>query len=166
MTKGERAILYMLALAVAVLPSAASANGTCVPIAVYQTDGTTAFTNVDISGGAVTTGIIPVQWASHILLRPDVTDASDGITNIRFTVREYQSNISSPQARTVVDCDKAGGVWTCNALRIDYNPQTSGNGKNYVVPIPIAYKYIDITATPTGHGASDTLSLTTAELCY
>lgn len=158
--------LLLVLAAVLVAPAVARAvTGTCEPVAIKTTGGA-AFTNVDISGGAVTTGILPVSWAANLLLRPSVTDADNTVTNVRFTLREYESNAAAAQARTVIDCDKAAGVWTCNRLAIDWNPTTAGNGKHWTVPIPLAYKYVDVTATPTGHGAGDTLSLTNAELCY
>lgn len=162
MSRG-RSILAIAALMLS--PLVARAGGECKTLTIYQTDGTTAFSAVDISGGAVTSGVFAVAWGANVTLRLDLTDASNEVSNIRLTFREYASNISSPQARTIPDCDKAAGVWTCNQLKIDWNPQTSGNGKNYVMPVPIAYRYIDFTATPTGHGASDTLTVT-AEVCY
>lgn len=158
-------LLRLLILATLVaLPHAAYAAGQCVPVTINEV-GETTFTTEDISGGTVTSGIFSVSTAANLTLRFDLVDASDEITNVRVTFREYSTNISSPQARVAPDCDKVAGVWTCNRLAIDWNPTTSGNGKNWVMPIPVAYKYMDFVVTTTGHGAGDTLTVT-GEVCY
>ena len=151
-----------LVVALAALPSAAWAAGQCVTIAINESGGTT-FVTEDISAGTVTSGIFQVGTAANLTLRLDLVDASNGISNVRLTFREYGATAGT--ARTVPDCDKVSGVWTCNQLKIDWNPTTSGNGKSYVMPVPVAYKYMDFTATTTGHGAADTLTVT-GELCY
>ena len=134
--------------------SGAGSGRECFAIKVLQSDGT-VFTDIDISGGAVTSGAHNFDRLRQLEIGADVTDAGGGITNVRFTFASALTAVGT--YRKIPYCKAASPVLTCGPFAVDWNPAV--DGKNFIVTFPIVYKHTKITATPTGHGAGDKLSL-------
>lgn len=115
----------------------------------------TSFTAEDISGGVVTTDAIGVAAFAQLILRADLTDANNGVTNLQFSFTE--SGTSGGTFRNVGGDCLGRNPLVCAPLKINWNP--SSNGKNFALPIPGGMQWIKIAVTPTGHGAGDTLAL-------
>lgn len=123
---------------------------------------------LDISAGAQTTseftatpgGASPSSMTpnpAYLKVGADLTDASDGITNIRlqFTASETTGGTF----RKTPLCANAAPALTCGDVRVDWDPQTYGKAW-WIKPIDWGFPYGKITATPTGNGANDTIVLT------
>ena len=147
---------FLIALALLTAYSSTAVSQECVDIAV-KTAGGAAFTAVDISGGAVTTGEIAVAPHVEVLLRVDLVDASDGVSNLQFTINELPS-AGGTSRKLWGDCSGTNPL-TCKILKINVDPRNAAEGKNGTIPLPVNFRRMTITATPTGHGAGDTLSL-------
>lgn len=117
-----------------------------------------AFIDQDISGGAVTTGEIPLSPYAEFTLNVDLTDASDTVTNLRFTIK-LLSATGGTERNLWGDCSGFNPL-VCKILKFDVDPRNAAEGKNGSIPIPTAYQLAKITVTPTGHGAGDAVSLT------
>lgn len=139
---------YILFIAIMLLPSLAVAQR-CT---TFETDPLSA---ADISGGAVTSTVFPIASVRQLDLGIDVTDANNGITKIElsFTV----AHASDGTYRKVPDCTLGATSYSCVPLKIDWDPKT--DGKNYEATLPVAYAWMKITATPTGHGAGDDITV-------
>lgn len=150
------ALALLLALAAPL-----TARAACQPIPI-TTNGTTAFTSVSIAAGAVTTYGFPINPYTQILIRATVTDASDGITNIRYKITESSTLTGTygPYCEATV----AAGVYTCEWRQLDWNHTDAQEGKEARIELPATGRFWKITATPTGHGASDAITIT-AEGC-
>ncbi len=130
----------------------------------------TVFSATSIAAGAVTSSQFDTRSGahglgggmtllpSHIKLRVLLTDANDGVSNLRFTFGEAET--TGATVSTVPVCDEVGGVFTCLQAKLDWNPQTSGNGKRFTLyPLAWQYPFGTVTVTPTGHGAGDTITV-------
>jgi hypothetical protein len=125
-----------------------------------------AFTTVDISGGAITSDAFPAANTrtsydaprfSYLKVSVDIVDADNGISNVRLTFTESETR--GGKYRVTPLCINAAPVLTCGFVAIDWDPQTYG--KSWTIkPIDWGFLYGKITLTPTGHGASDTATLT------
>ena len=120
------------------------------------TAGGAAFTDIDISSGAVTATELGVDKWDYATIHFDLTDANNSVTNLRwsFTV----SDASGGTQRVYDDCSTTSPTMTCNGqLVIDRDPQTKG--KNWAMPFPTQAEWMTLTFTPTGHDAGDELSV-------
>lgn len=125
----------------------------------------TSVSATSISGGAITTSQFPVSKRagykyprfSYLMLRVDLVDASNGISNLAFTFTE--SEASAGTFRNAVPlCVNAAPTLTCGRLTLDWDPQTYG--KLFTLnPINWGYLFGKITATATGAGADDTIAI-------
>jgi hypothetical protein len=148
-------ILAATVIAVSAICQSVASAQECSRVAIFKTDGVTAFTTVDISGGAVSTAAFDVSGFKYVVVEADIVDADNGVSNMRLTMTESQT--SGGTFRTVPDCEKSATALACESLKIDWDP--SADGKSYVLAIPVRYQWLKMTQTPTGHGASDTLTL-------
>ncbi len=139
----------LLAAAVLAIAPDALAGPVC---ATFETPPINA---ADISAGAVVSSVFPISSASQVDFGVDVTDANDGITEIKLTFDVAFT--PSGQLRAAPDCTRGVSSWTCIPLALDWDPQASG--KNYEQTAPVSYAFMRITATPIGHGAGDVLSV-------
>ena len=113
--------------------------------------------NVDISAGAQTGAAQLISGFNDLVLELDLTDASDGITNIRITYTV--SDLVAGQTRAFSECSVAAPVLTCAIRALDWDPRNAQGGKNWVLPIAVTYEWMIITATPTGNGAGDRITI-------
>ena len=143
------------------LSAPAAAVAACQPIPI-TTDGSAAFSAVSIASGAVTTAGFPINPYTQIVIRATVTDASDGVTNIRYKITESATYAGTygPYCEATV----SGGVYTCEWRQLDWNHTDAQEGKEARIELPATGRFWKITATPTGHGAGDTITIT-AEGC-
>ena len=134
----------------------------CGDVPIVQSDGT-AFTGVDISGGAVTTGEFDTNGVSQIKWKATITDADNLVTNVRLTFTESDDLAGTHSVIGQCVTGATTGELDCDSLKINWDP-TSG-GKIYSLSIPWNAKHTKITVTPTGHGAGDEVTLT-AQGCW
>jgi hypothetical protein len=120
---------------------------------------------VSISGGAITTSQFPVSVRagykyprhSYLMLRVDLVDASNGVSNLAFTFTESEADAGTFR-NAVPLCVNAAPTLTCGRLTLDWDPQT--HGKLFTLnPINWGYLFGKITVTPTGHGSGDTVAI-------
>lgn len=117
----------------------------------------TIFTTEDISGGAVTqSGTVNVNNYKDIIFDVDLVDADNGVSNLDITWTS--SATAAGQQRTRGGCSASGATLTCAPLTLKWDPVTNSS-KNYSLQAPIDHAHMQITVTPTGHGASDTVSM-------
>ena len=127
---------------------------------------TTASTS--IASGAVTTaeinmvpgGSLPSSTTpnpTYLKLGVDLTDASDGVSNLQFTFTAAETTGGTFRKNPL--CADSAPTLTCGAVDLNWDPQT--HGKNFwLKPIDWGFPYGKITVTPTGHGAGDAVVLT------
>lgn len=127
----------------------------CVTLPIFDSSGG-AFTTEDISGGAVTSGASGTRSFNMIKLSVDLTDADNGVSKLDFTFQESDSTTGT--FRKVPHCSLSGTTWTCGEKSIEWDPST--HGKNFTISFPWMYEALKFTVTPTGHGASDTVTVT------
>ncbi len=124
------------------------------------------FTDVDISGGTATSAQFPTGSTvgskvyprpTYLMIAADLTDADNGITNVRLTFTATET-VTSGTFRKVPVCSIVSPVLTCEPVAVDWDPQT--DGKNWwTKPIDWGYLFGKVTTTTTGHGALDTITL-------
>lgn len=146
-------IAVLIVAAGVLLPEIALAGCADVPI---NTAAGAAFTTQDISGGAVTTGEVDTNGIKQLKISVDIADPTPGITKIALTFTE--SDVAGGTFRKVPFCQDAAPTLTCGPMSIEWNP--TADGLTWSVPIPWTYRKTKITVTPTGAGASDTVTLT------
>ena len=120
----------------------------------------------DISGGAITTDQFPVAETragykyprfSYLMLRVDLVDADNGVSNLVFTFTESEADAGTFR-NAVPLCVNSAPTLTCGGLSMEWDPQTYG--KSFTLnPINWGYLFGKITVTPTGHGAADTVAI-------
>lgn len=123
----------------------------------------------DISGGAVTSAEFDAreglsglgggmtQLPSYLKVGIDITDANNGISLMAISFTASQT--TGGTFRDVDVCAQSGVVFTCGDVSLQRVPTTYGK-VYWIKPIDWGYPFGKIIATPTGHGASDTITTT------
>ena len=159
-----RSVVFLICALLASPAGAVKDEMSCRVITILS--GGSAFTLVDISGGAVTSDAFPSANVranypyprfAYLKVSVDIVDASNGISNVRATFAESETRTGTFRATPL--CVNAAPVLTCGQAKMDWNPQT--DGKSWTLkPIDWGYLFGKITLTITGAGALDTATLT------
>jgi hypothetical protein len=100
------------------------------------------------------TETITLGAAEQLVLSGEITDADNSITAVEIDV--YASPHAVDGTQRLGQCTIVSGSWLCAAMKIEWDPVT--DGKNLVVPMPVAYYEMDFIVTvATGAGAGDVL---------
>jgi len=95
--------------------------------------------------------------ATYLKVQTVLTDANDGITNLRYTFTAAEAT-GGTFANTPL-CADAAPQLVCGQVKLDWDPSTHGK-TFWLKPIDWGWPYGKITVTPTGNGSGDSAALT------
>lgn len=153
----NKTIQFLAAVLIAIYAFPAQARH-CQDLKILGAGGA-AFNDVNISGGVVSSLDLKVAAFSYVIIRFNMKDDDDSISNTRLemTTAESVGSTPAPYPDQVTNVSPQAVV---KNLRIDRDPTDPDSlGKVWTYKIPTIDNTLLFTFTPTGQNAGDELSL-------